>query len=137
MVEENPTENEKADSLEKDRIKLERFKVWGKIIVTAITVVFGSVIAAYINYQIQTRQLDQQELLNKTKLELQQAKAKADQRQAEMKYLGDFIDHALSDDYKSRGQVFNLENLCLVLGAFCPGKSVSHYLFFALLASLR
>lgn len=94
MGEENP--------IEKDEIKLERFKVWGKIITAAITVLFGSAIAAYINYQIQTRQLDQQKLLNEAELKLQKSKAEADQRQAEMVYLGQFLEHALTDDIKKR-----------------------------------
>ncbi len=113
MGEENPIEEENADPLEMVKIKLEWFKVWGKIITAAITVLFGSVLIAYINYSFQRRQLNQQKLLNETKLKLQakkeaaelklqESKAEADQRQAEMKYLGDFIEHALSDDHKRR-----------------------------------
>ena len=63
-----------SDVLELEKVKLERFKVWGRIITATVTVVFGSVIAAYINYEIQTRQLDQQKLLNETKLALQTKK---------------------------------------------------------------
>ncbi len=80
----------------------ERFKIWGRIITAAITIVFGSAIATYINYQIQTRQLDQQKLLNEAELKLQKSKAEADQRQAEMVYLGQFLEHALTDDIKKR-----------------------------------
>lgn len=96
------TDENKADNLEIEKIKLERFKVWGKIIAAAITVVFGSTIAVYINYQIQTRQLEQQKLLNEKELELQEKKADAERRQAEMKYLGDFIKFALEDNDNKR-----------------------------------
>ena len=61
MGEENLTGNEKADPLEKDKIELERFKVLGKIITAAITVLFGSVLVAYINYSFQNRQLTSKE----------------------------------------------------------------------------
>ncbi len=81
----------KPDNLEMEKIKLERFKVWGKIITAAITVVFGSAVAAYINYQIQTRQLDQQELVNMSKI-----------KQSEMENLGKFLKHALEDDINKR-----------------------------------
>lgn len=104
----NPDNQEKIEKL-----KLERFKVWGKIITVSVPVVFGSVLAAILNYQIQTRQLEQQRSLNETELELQgkkeaaelklqEAKAVADQRQAEMKYLGDFVELALTDDHTKR-----------------------------------
>ncbi|MBC8554546.1 MAG: DUF1566 domain-containing protein [Candidatus Brocadiales bacterium] len=107
------TNEKEQDRLEFEKIKLERFKIWGRIITAAITVVFGSAIAAYINYQIQTRQLDQQVLLNNKELELQkkkaeadislqEARAEADRRQAEMKYLGEFTTFALEDDYNKR-----------------------------------
>ncbi|OHB92601.1 MAG: hypothetical protein A2Z57_06130 [Planctomycetes bacterium RIFCSPHIGHO2_12_39_6] len=105
-------ENEPA-SLEIEKLKLERFKVWEKIITVTITVLFGSVLVAYINYSFQKRQLEQQKLLRDAELQLQQkkedaelkiqnAKADADRRQAEMKYLGDFITYALADDHEKR-----------------------------------
>lgn len=106
--------NEKEPaSLEIEKLKLERFKVWEKIITVTITVLFGSVLVAYINYSFQKRQLEQQKLLRDAELQLQQkkedaelkiqnAKADADRRQAEMKYLGDFITYALADDHEKR-----------------------------------
>lgn len=89
-------------SLESENLKLERFKVWEKIITVTITVLFGSVLVAYINYSFQKRQLKQQKLIHDAELELQNAKADADRRQAEMKYLGDFITYALADDHEKR-----------------------------------
>ncbi len=99
--------------LEIEKNKLERFKVWGKIIVAAITVFFGSVLVTWINRSYQNRQLERQRMLNKNELELQQEKAKAeidlqtakadaDQRQAEMKYLGEFVKYALEENYDMR-----------------------------------
>jgi hypothetical protein len=96
------TDEKKPDNLEMEKIKLERFKVWGRIITVAITVLFGSVLVALINYSIQDRQLKQQKLINENELELQKKKAEAERRQAEMKYLGDFITFALEDDKDKR-----------------------------------
>ncbi len=82
-------DKKKPDNLEMEKIKLEKFKVWGKIITVLVSVVFGSALVAVLNHQIQKRQLAQQDLLNKANLELQDAKAKAERRQNEMKYLAD------------------------------------------------
>lgn len=105
-------ENEPT-SLEIEKLKLERFKVWGKIITVTITVLIGGALVAYINCSFQMRQIEQQKLLRDAELQLQQkkedaelkiqnAKADADRRQAEMKYLGDFITYALADDHEKR-----------------------------------
>ena len=67
-------------SLEAEKLKLERFKVWGKIITVTITVLFGSALGAYMNWSYQNRQLD---------LEA-------------MKHLGGFVDYALVEDSKRR-----------------------------------
>ena len=101
------------DSFANNQLKLERFKVWEKIITVTITVLFGSVLVAYINYSFQKRQLEQQKVLRDAELQLQRekeqaelklqdAKAEAERRQAEMKYLGDFITYALADDHEKR-----------------------------------
>ncbi len=106
-------DKKKTDDLEMERIKLERYKVKGKIIIAIITVLFGSGLGTYINYSIQSRQLKQQKLLNKQEIELQEKKAEADielqkaktdaeHRQSEMKYLGDYIAYALEDDDEKR-----------------------------------
>ena len=84
-------DEKKPDNLEMEKIKLERYKVKGKIIIATITVLFGSGLGTYINYSIQSRQLKQQELVNMSKI-----------KQQEMKYLGDFLDNALVDDYEKR-----------------------------------
>lgn len=96
------TNENKSVSPETEKLKLERFKVWGRIVTVAITVLFGSGLGGYINYSLQKRQLEQQKLLNDAELQLQNAKSEADRRQAEMKYLGDFITYALADDHKKR-----------------------------------
>ncbi len=62
------------------KVKLERFKVWGKIITVSITVFFGSVLGVFINHSYQNRQLD---------LEA-------------MKYLGAYVDYALVKDGEKR-----------------------------------
>ncbi|BBO16515.1 conserved hypothetical protein [Candidatus Brocadia pituitae] len=100
-------------SLEFEKLRLERFKVWKEIITVAITVVFGTALGVLINNKFQNRQLKQQEVLRnaelklqenkeKAELNLQNAKAEAERRQAEMKYLGDFITYALADDHEKR-----------------------------------
>ena len=68
-------DEKKPDNLEMEKMKLERFKEWRKIITVTITVLFGSVLVAFINYSIQKRQLDQQKLINENELELQKKKA--------------------------------------------------------------
>jgi hypothetical protein len=83
--------------LELERLKLERLKVYGKIVTVAISVVLGTLGVTLINSSIQRRQLEQQRLENQAQLDLQTAKAVADQRQAEMKYLGDYLQFALED----------------------------------------
>ncbi len=109
----NMVDGKRPDRLEMEKIRLERFKVWGKIITVTVSVLFGSVLGTFINISYQNRQLKQQGLLNKKELELQQerakaeialqtAKAEADQRQAEMKYLGEFVKFALEDNYDRR-----------------------------------
>ena len=95
-------DEKKPDNLEMEKMKLERFKEWRKIITVTITVLFGSVLVAFINYSIQKRQLDQQKLINENELELQKKIAESERRQAEMKYLGDFIELALIDDHTKR-----------------------------------
>ena len=100
-------------SLEFETLRLERFKVWKEIITVAISVLAGSVLIALINNKFQNRQLEQQKVLRDAELQLQRekeqaelklqdAKAEAERRQAEMKYLGDFITYALADDHEKR-----------------------------------
>ncbi len=117
-------DKKKTNNLEMEKIKLESFKVWGRIITVGITVLFGSVLVAIINYSIQDRQLEQQKLLNEKEIDLQKkkaeanivlqekkakadivlqkAKAEAERRQSEMKYLGEYISFALEDDVKKQ-----------------------------------
>ena len=83
-------ENEPA-SLEIEKLKLERFKVWKEIITVAISVIFGTVLIALINNKFQNRQLDQQKLVDAAKL-----------RQSEMEYLGKFLTYALEQDIGKR-----------------------------------
>lgn len=89
------------------------YTLWKEIITVAISVLAGSVLIALINNKFQNRQLEQQKLLRQAELELQEkkeqaelnlqrAKAGAKRRQAEMKYLGDFITYALADDHEKR-----------------------------------
>jgi len=96
------TNENEHERLEMEKLRLERFKVWGRIITAAITVLFGSALVAYINFSFQKRQLDQQMVISKAELDLQDAKARAERRQAEMKYLGEFLTYALTDDIKKR-----------------------------------
>ena len=70
------TDKKEPDQLEIEKIKLERFKVWGKIITVSITVLFGSALGVIINNSYQNRQLDLQAT----------------------KYLGEFIDYALEKE---------------------------------------
>ena len=81
----NPTpdevENEKENVfLELQKVKLERFKVWGKIITVTVSVLFGSALGVIINWSYQKKQLD----------------LKA------MKHLGEFVDYALVKDSEKR-----------------------------------
>ncbi|MHC4270077.1 MAG: Lcl C-terminal domain-containing protein [Planctomycetota bacterium] len=96
------TDEKKTNNPEMEKIELERFKEWRKIITVAIAVWFGSILVVLINYSIQGRQLEQQKLINKNELELQRIKAESDQLISEMKFFGNFIDHALADDHNKR-----------------------------------
>ena len=95
-------EEPETNRLEMEQIKLERLKVYGKIATVFITVVFGTLGVAIVNSSFQNRQLEQQRLQNEAKLLMQQKKAEADRRQAEMKYLGEFLNFALEDDIYKR-----------------------------------
>lgn len=85
-----------------ERIKLERLRIYGKIVTVLITVLFGTLGVALINSSIQKRQLEQQRLQNEAQFRLQEKKAEADRRQAEMKYLGDYLIYALENDIYKR-----------------------------------
>lgn len=93
---------EEHPEFELERLKLERLKVYGKIVTVAISVIMGTLGVALINSSIQQRQLEQQRLENRAQLDLQKAKAEAEQRQAEMKYLGDYLQFALEDKADKR-----------------------------------
>jgi hypothetical protein len=94
--------NAEKDTLEIERLKLERLKIYGKMITVLISVIFGTFGVALINYTIQKRQIEQQQLKNEAQLQLQEKKAEADRRQAEMKYLGDYLSYALEDSIDKR-----------------------------------
>ncbi len=88
--------------LEIEKNKLERFKVWGKIIIAIITVLFGSGLGTYINYSIQSRQLKQQEFVSMSEIKQQELVNNANVQQAEMENLGKFLDHALKEEVNER-----------------------------------
>ncbi len=58
----------KPDELESEKIKLERFKEWRKIITVSVSVVFGSALIGVLNYQVQNKQLEQQDKINEAQL---------------------------------------------------------------------
>jgi hypothetical protein len=89
-------------SLDMEKVKLERLKVYGKVVIVFLTVGLGTFGVAFINKTIQDRQLAQQDLVNEANLDLQQKKAEAELRQSEMKYLGDYLKFALEDDINRR-----------------------------------
>lgn len=72
------------DRLEMEKIKLERLKVYGKIITVLISVGIGTFGVTFINNVIQNKRLDGQ------------------LKQEEMKYLGQFLDNALVADGEKR-----------------------------------
>ncbi len=72
----NMADEKRPDQLEMEKIRLERFKVWGRIITVTVSVLIGSGLGAIINYTYQNKQLDLQA----------------------MKLLGGFIDYALEND---------------------------------------
>ena len=74
----------KPDRLEMEKIKLERLKVYGKIITVLISVGIGTFGVAYINHIIQAKRLEGQ------------------LKQEEMKYLGEFLNNALVDNHEKR-----------------------------------
>jgi hypothetical protein len=51
-------DEKKPDQLEMEKIRLERFKVWGRIITVTVTVLFGSGLGTFINISYQNRQLE-------------------------------------------------------------------------------
>lgn len=85
------TQNKENFPFEIERIKLERLKVYGKILTVLISIGLGTFAVALINYSYQ-----------KSQLELQEKKSEAERRQGEMKYLGEFIEYALVDDINKR-----------------------------------
>lgn len=85
------TEKKEPDNLELEKIKLERLKVWGKIITVLISVGVGTFGVTVINNRLQEKQIDHQALVNEAKLQ-----------QSEMGNLGKFLDHALNKDINRR-----------------------------------
>ncbi len=81
------TDEKIPDNLEIEKIKLERLKVYGKIITVLISVGIGTYGVAAINSKLKEKQLEQQELVNKATLQ-----------QAEMQNLGKFLKYALTKD---------------------------------------
>src|SRR4051812_1772093 len=88
--------------LDKARVKADVAKARYDFAKVLATVLIGTLGAALLNYSYQQRQLAQQESLNDANLHLQREKAEADRRQEEMKYLGEFLNYALEEDYEKR-----------------------------------
>ena len=89
-------------NLELERIRLERIKVYSKIVGLLITVGLGTFGVAIVNQSIQQRQLDQQKEQNDAQLKLQIEKARADRQKEEMAYLGEYLNFALEKDVNRR-----------------------------------
>ncbi len=85
------TDKKKPDNLEMERIKLERLKVYGKIITVLISIGIGTFGVAYINHTLQNKKLEGQLRKEEKKLEGQLKKE-------EMENLGKYLTHALEDD---------------------------------------
>ncbi len=78
------TDEKKPDNLEIEKIKLERLKVYGKIITVLISICIGTFGVAYINNNLQNKKLEGQ------------------MRMEEMENLGKFLDYALKKDVTER-----------------------------------
>lgn len=91
-----------AHRVEIERLRVDRLKIYGNIATVIITVGLGTLGVAIINSAIQGRQLEQQRLESMAQVDLQERKAEADRRQAEMKYLGEYLTFALEDDVNKR-----------------------------------
>ena len=78
------TNEKKPDQLEIEKIKLERLKVYGKIITVLISISIGTFGVAYINNNLQNKKLEGQ------------------MRMEEMENLGKFLDYALKKDVTER-----------------------------------
>lgn len=81
----------KCFNIQLEEIKLERLKIFAKIITVLITVIIGTVGVALINSSVQ-----------KSKINLQKEKDKAEIQKTEMEYLGNLLKHALTDDDQKR-----------------------------------
>lgn len=73
-------DEKKPDQLEIEKIKLERLKVYGKIITVLISICIGTFGVAYINNSLQNKKLEGQ------------------LKKEEMENLGKFLSHALEED---------------------------------------
>ncbi len=74
--------NEK--DIEMEKVKLERLKVYGKVLTVLISVCIGTFGVAYINHIIQNKRLEGQ------------------LKQQEMRYLGEFLSTAIDENYETR-----------------------------------
>lgn len=83
-------------------LAIERTKVIGNVASVLITVAVGTYGVAVLNSDFQNRQLEQLKQQNAASLDLQIAKSDAERRQAEMKYLGDYVQFALDADIAKR-----------------------------------
>ncbi|MDM8522220.1 hypothetical protein QUF80_02515 [Desulfococcaceae bacterium HSG8] len=95
-------ENKETICLNEEQAKIERLKIYEKIITVFITVTIGTFGVAVINNSFQQRQLEQQRLENEAQFRLQEKKSESERRQAEMKYLGQYLHNALESDISKR-----------------------------------
>lgn len=85
-----------------NELAIEKLKVLGNVLTVLITVGIGTFGVALVNRDYQNRQLEQLAKENAAALELQQKKADSERRQAEMKYLGEYVVYALETDIAKR-----------------------------------
>ncbi len=84
-------DKKKPVNMEMEKYKIERLKVYGKIITVLISIGIGTFGVTVINSKLQGKQLEQQALVNKAELQ-----------QAELGHLGKFLTHALEKDVNYR-----------------------------------
>lgn len=83
-------------------IQNERRKIYANVIIALGTVIFGTLGVAYINSEIQDARIQMEAEKMRAEIKIQKATADSAREQAEMKYLGNFLEFALSEDANKR-----------------------------------
>lgn len=95
-------QDQKAATVDDDKYRIERTKIFAGVLKVLITVLIGTVGVTMINAKIQEKKIEAQARQEKSQMELLKEKAKSEERRAEIEYLGKYIEYAIERDPERR-----------------------------------